>query len=176
LQLEKALKPLGREPHSIIGSSCIGASVLGGICNNSGGALIRRGPAYTQLALFARVDETGTVDLVNHLGVNLGNDPEKMLDILDRDAFTESDIEYNSSLSASDHECAQHVRDFAANTPARYNADPKRLFEASGSAGKVMIFAVRLDTFAKEEQTKVFYIGGFCCVRIPEKSCGCQGH
>lgn len=33
--LEKALKPLGREPHSVIGSSCIGASVVGGICNNS---------------------------------------------------------------------------------------------------------------------------------------------
>jgi D-lactate dehydrogenase len=159
MQLEKALKPLGREPHSVIGSSCIGASVLGGICNNSGGALIRRGPAFTQFALFARIDETGEIHLVNHLGVNLGDDPEKILDTLDRDAITESDIEYNSSLSASDHEYAQYVRDFAADTPARYNADPKRLFEASGSAGKVMIFAVRLDTFAKEEQTKVFYIG-----------------
>jgi D-lactate dehydrogenase (quinone) len=159
MQLEKALKPLGREPHSVIGSSCIGASVLGGICNNSGGALIRRGPAFTQFALFARVDETGAIGLVNHLGVNLGDDPEKILDILDRDAITESDIEYNSSLSASDHEYAQHVRDFAADTPARFNADPMRLYEASGSAGKVMIFAVRLDTFAKEEQTKVFYIG-----------------
>ncbi|MCB1375963.1 MAG: FAD-binding protein, partial [Rhodobacteraceae bacterium] len=40
--LEKRLRPLGREPHSVIGSSCIGASVLGGICNNSGGALIQR--------------------------------------------------------------------------------------------------------------------------------------
>jgi D-lactate dehydrogenase len=159
MQLEKALKPLGREPHSVIGSSCIGASVLGGICNNSGGALIRRGPAFTQFALFARIDETGAIQLVNHLGVNLGDDPERILDILDRDAFTEPDIEYNSSLSASDHEYAHYVRDFGADTPARYNADPKRLFEASGSAGKVMIFAVRLDTFAKEEQTRVFYIG-----------------
>ncbi len=44
--LEKALKPLGREPHSVIGSSCIGASVIGGICNNSGGSLVQRGPAY----------------------------------------------------------------------------------------------------------------------------------
>jgi len=46
-QLEKKLKPLQREPHSVIGSSCIGATVLGGVCNNSGGALVRRGPAYT---------------------------------------------------------------------------------------------------------------------------------
>jgi D-lactate dehydrogenase len=33
------------------------------------------------------------------------------------------------------------------------------LFEASGSAGKVMIFAVRLDTFEKDKETRVFYIG-----------------
>lgn len=158
-QLEKALKPLGREPHSIIGSSCIGASVLGGICNNSGGALIHRGPAYTEFALFARIDETGEIRLVNHLGVKLGNDPERILDVLDRDVFTEYDIEYDPNRLASDREYLQHVRDFTANSPARFNADPKRLFEASGCAGKMMIFAVRLDTFPKAQQTKVFYIG-----------------
>ena len=95
-QLEKALKPLGREPHSIIGSSCIGASVFGGVCNNSGGALIHRGPAYTQMALFARIDDAGEVQLINHIGVRLGNDPQTILDRLDRDAFTEADIEYDS--------------------------------------------------------------------------------
>jgi len=158
-QLEKALKPLGREPHSVIGSSCIGASVVGGICNNSGGALIHRGPAYTELALFARVDETGEAQLINHLGVNLGTDPEEILDTLDRDAFTESDIEYDPDRLASDHHYSQHVRDINSDTPARFNADPRTLFEASGSAGKVMIFAVRLDTFAKEKETKTFYIG-----------------
>jgi len=175
-QLEKALKPLAREPHSVIGSSCIGASVVGGICNNSGGALIHRGPAYTQFALFARIDESGAIHLVNHLGVNLGDDPEKMLDMLDRDAFTEPDIEYNSSRSASDHDYTQHVRDFAADTPARYNADPRRLFEAAGSAGKVMIFAVRLGTFAKEEQTKVFYIGTNNPAELTEIRCHMLAH
>lgn len=68
-QLERTLKPLGREPHSVIGSSCIGASVLGGISNNSGGSLVHRGPAYTEMALFAAVDATGTPRLVNHLGI-----------------------------------------------------------------------------------------------------------
>jgi len=53
--LERKLKPLGREPHSVIGSSCIGASVVGGVCNNSGGSLVHRGPVYTELSLFARV-------------------------------------------------------------------------------------------------------------------------
>ena len=37
-QLERQLKPLGREPHSVIGSSCVGASIVGGVCNSSGGA------------------------------------------------------------------------------------------------------------------------------------------
>jgi D-lactate dehydrogenase len=158
-QLEKILKPLGREPHSVIGSSCIGASVIGGICNNSGGALIRRGPAYTELALFARIDETGTVQLVNHLAVNLGNAPEMILGRLDRDDFSERDVEYDSGRAASDGEYSRHVRDFTSDTPARFNADLRCLYEASGSAGKIMIFAVRLDTFPKEEQAKVFYIG-----------------
>ena len=158
-ELEKVLKPLGREPHSVIGSSCIGASVVGGICNNSGGALIHRGPAFTELALFACVDENGRTQLINHLGIRLGGDAEEILGTLDRDAFTESDIEYDSNRLASDNEYLQHVRNIDSDTPARFNADPRRLFEASGSAGKVMIFAVRLDTFAKQEKTKVFYIG-----------------
>ncbi|MEL6648733.1 MAG: FAD-binding protein, partial [Pseudomonadota bacterium] len=50
--LEKLLRPLGRTPHSVIGSSSIGASILGGVCNNAGGALCERGPSYTELALF----------------------------------------------------------------------------------------------------------------------------
>ena len=42
--LENQLASYGREPHSVIGSSCIGASIVGGVCNNSGGALVKRGP------------------------------------------------------------------------------------------------------------------------------------
>lgn len=157
-QLERALKPLGREPHSVIGSSCIGASVVGGVCNNSGGSLVRRGPAYTELALYARVDQAGHVHLVNHLGIELGTSPEEILDRLETGKFTEKDVTVVGS-SASDHTYAAHVRDVDANTPARYNADPLRLHEASGSAGKLMVFAVRLDTFAAEKETRVFYIG-----------------
>ena len=61
--LEQTLEPYGREPHSVIGSSCIGASIVGGICNNSGGALVQRGPAYTELSLFARIDDDGRIEL-----------------------------------------------------------------------------------------------------------------
>ena len=158
-QLEKTLKPLGREPHSVIGSSCIGASVFGGVCNNSGGALVRRGPAYTEMAVFAQVDAAGKLNLVNHLGVELGSSaPVDMLDRLERRAFTDADIRHDAG-AASDQHYASHVRDIDADTPARFNADPQRLHEASGSAGKLMVFAVRLDTFPVEKNAKVFYIG-----------------
>ena len=158
-QLEEALEPYGREPHSVIGSSCIGASVMGGICNNSGGALIRRGPAYTQMALFARADENRRPQLVNHLGVKLGENPEEILGRLDRGEFGAVDIEHELHGRCADHDYARRVRDIDSSSPARFNADPRRLFEASGCAGKIMLFAVRLDTFPKDSETQVFYIG-----------------
>lgn len=158
-RLERTLAPLGRDPHSVIGSSCFGASVVGGVCNNSGGALIQRGPAYTELALFARVDEDGQVHLVNHLGVSLGNDPETILTRLEQGRFTDADISHDPGHRASDHDYHSHVRLIDEPTPARFNADRARLFEASGSAGRLMVFAVRLDTFAAESSGAVFYIG-----------------
>ncbi|WP_321782451.1 D-lactate dehydrogenase [Paraburkholderia sp. J94] len=157
-QLEQTLKPLGREPHSVIGSSCIGASVMGGVCNNSGGSLVRRGPAYTEMSVYAQVDAQGRLSLVNHLGIALGDTPEQILARLDRGDLPEADIRHDAG-AASDRHYAEHVRDVNADTPARYNADPLRLHEASGSAGKVMVFAVRLDTFPIETGAKVFYIG-----------------
>lgn len=157
-RLEQALAPLNREPHSVIGSSCIGASVLGGICNNSGGALVRRGPAYTELALYAQVKDDGSLELVNHLGIDLGDNPEEILTRLQNGDYTPQQVRNEEHAKASDARYGEHVRDVDADTPARFNADPSRLFEASGSAGKLCLFAVRLDTFPKEPST-VFYIG-----------------
>ena len=142
----------------MIGSSCIGASVLGGICNNSGGALVRRGPAYTELALYAQVQADGSLTLVNHLGIDLGSTPEDILTRLQLGQYGEQDVRHDPTRAAADPRYAEHVRDVDAETPARFNADPSRLFEASGSAGKLCLFAVRLDTFPKEAST-VFYIG-----------------
>ncbi|QNH14925.1 Quinone-dependent D-lactate dehydrogenase [Xanthomonas sp. SS] len=156
--LERQLQPLQREPHSVIGSSCIGASVLGGVCNNSGGALVRRGPAYTQLALFAQLDADGQLRLVNHLGIALGDTPEQILTRLQAGDYGPADIHDDPALAASDPDYATHVRDVDADTPARFNADPARHYEASGSAGRLCVFAVRLDTFPREDST-VFYIG-----------------
>lgn len=157
-ELERRLRPLGREPHSVIGSSCFGASVIGGICNNSGGALTRRGPAYTQMAIFAQIDAAGGLRLVNHLGVSLGNGPDEILTRLQSGEIDPADVN-DENYAGSDPDYSRHVRDVDAETPARFNADPRRLFEASGSAGKVMVFAVRLDTFEAERNATAFYVG-----------------
>ncbi|CAM3268559.1 D-lactate dehydrogenase, NADH-independent, FAD-binding domain [Xenorhabdus nematophila ATCC 19061] len=156
--LEKILKRLGREPHSVVGSSCIGASVVGGICNNSGGSLVQRGPAYSEMALYGRVNEKGEAELVNHLGISLGENPEDILTCLEERYYLDEDIQHGDRV-ASDHEYSQRVRDVDANTPSRFNADERRLFEVSGCAGKLVVFAVRLDTFPAETSSQVFYIG-----------------
>lgn len=157
-QLESELTPLGREPHSVLGSSCVGASVIGGICNSSGGMLVQRGPAYTEMALFARRNASGEFELVNHLGLDLGVHPEEMLENLQAGTFKkESDSASNSKVCTNQH--YQHkVRDCDADTPARFNNDSNGLYEASGSAGKVIVFAVRVATFAKPKQEQTFYI------------------
>lgn len=156
--LEKLLKPINRAPHSVIGSSCIGASIVGGIANNSGGALVQRGPAYTELSLFAQLDSEGKLELVNHLGIDLGETPEEILTNLEEQNFTDADVK-PSTEKASANDYPEIVRNVDADTPARYNADTSRLYEASGCAGKVGVFAVRLDTFPVAQKEQVYYIG-----------------
>ena len=156
--LENKLESYGREPHSVIGSSCIGASIVGGVCNNSGGALVKRGPAYTELSLFAKIESDGHLVLVNDLGVDLGQTPDEILTNLQSKNYTEKDIKFPNKL-ASDHEYQERVRDVEARTPARFNADGRRLHTASGCAGKIAVFAVRLDTYVSPKRTQVFYIG-----------------
>jgi len=156
--LEQELRPYNREPHSVIGSSCIGASVIGGVCNNSGGSLVQRGPAYTEMALYAQRNANGKLELINHLSIDLGSSPKEILTNLQEGRYQAKDI-HTSDKKGHDHDYCNHVREINANTPARFNADPARLYEASGSAGRLGVFAVRVDTFPAEKKTAVFYIG-----------------
>ena len=156
--LEKKLKPIGREPHSVIGSTSIGASIVGGVCNNSGGSLVHRGPAYTELALYAKVNKKGELELVNELEINLGSNPEEILNNLQNENYNESDIIKSDKL-ASDDKYSEIVRQVDSKTPARFNADKRLLYNASGSAGKIVVFAVRLDTYPEPKNKQVFYLG-----------------
>ena len=156
--LENKLKPLGKEPHSVIGSTSIGASIVGGVCNNSGGSLVHRGPAYTEFALYAKVNKDDKLELVNELDINLGSNPEEILLNLENNNYTSSDILKSKKLG-SDDKYSKIVRGIDENTAARFNADNRLLHSASGSAGKVAVFALRLDTYKAPKKSKVFYVG-----------------
>lgn len=157
-ELEKALAPHHKEPHSVIGSSCIGASVIGGVCNNSGGSLIRRGPAFTEKSLFAQIDDAGNLSLINHLGVFLGNTPEEMIARLESQDYTiGKEPDWQGKIWADDY--AAVIRNVEADSPTRFNGNPQYLHDSSGSAGKVAVFAVRLSTFDRGDNTHTFYIG-----------------
>ena len=156
--LENKLKPINREPHSVIGSTSIGASIVGGVCNNSGGSLVHRGPAFTQLSLYAKINEKGNLELINDLDIDLGSKPEEILSNLENNNYNSSDIKSSEKL-ASDNKYETIVRDVDKNTPARFNADERLLYGSSGSAGKVAVFAVRLDTYPAPKKSKIFYVG-----------------
>lgn len=156
--LENKLKPYDREPHSVIGSTSIGATIVGGICNNSGGSLIKRGPAYTELSIYAKITNDGVLVLVNDLGIDLGEYPEQILSNLQDANYSESDI-YHPNKLASDNQYEERLRGIDEETPARFNSDSRRLYGASGSAGRVIVFAVRVDTYPAAKRTKVFYVG-----------------
>ena len=158
-ELEQELKEINRAPHSVIGSTTIGATIVGGIANNAGGALCKRGSSYSELSLFAQVDDDGKLKLVDHLGIkNLGETPEEIFSRLERGDIPIADLGGMDKV-ASDHEYQNRIRDTVAEVPNRYNADPSRLYEVSGSAGKVAAFAVRVDTYPLPEKKKVFYLG-----------------
>ena len=156
--LEKKLKPYKREPHSIIGSTSIGASIIGGICNNAGGSLVQRGPSYTQMALYAKINKNGKLELVNELDINLGSSPEEILSNLQNKNYKKSDIK-NTGKLGSDDKYSEIIRKINEDTPSRFNSDNRLLYGASGSAGKLAVFAVRLDTYRSPKENKVFYVG-----------------
>jgi D-lactate dehydrogenase len=157
-ELEKKLEHFNREPHSVIGSTSIGASIIGGICNNSGGSLVHRGPAFTELALYAQINEIGELELVNELGINLGKKPEEILLNLENINYKNSDFK-SEQKRASDQDYEEIVRGVDKNTPARFNSDTRLLYGVSGSAGKLAVFAVRLDTYKAPKKKRVFYLG-----------------
>ena len=156
--LEKKLLPLGREPHSVIGSTSIGASIVGGVCNNSGGSLVKRGPAYTEMSLYAKIDKNGKLLLINDLDIDLGKSPEEILNNLENKCFGKKDLLKSKKVS-SNETYEKLVRNVNSTKPARFNSDPKLLYGAPGSAGKVAVFAVRLKTYPSAKRNQVFYVG-----------------
>ena len=89
---------------------------------------------------------------------NLGDTPEAIFKKIESGTISDEDLEAMDKL-VSDREYGDRIRDFDSGIPNRFNADPRRLCDVSGSAGKVAAFAVRVDTYPLPKEKKVFYLG-----------------
>ena len=119
--------------------------------------MVQRGPAYTEMALFAQINEEGKLELVNHLGIDLGETPEEILTNLQGFHYQRKDITQDAG-KGHDHAYCDHVRQVNEPTAARFNADPARHYEASGCAGKRWCLPYAWIRSHKKKQTAVFYI------------------
>ncbi len=70
---------------------------------------MQRGPAYTEMALFAQLNEDGTLELKNHLGIDLGDTPEEILENLQAQRYQRKDIQ-QACGKGHDHAYCNHVR------------------------------------------------------------------
>ena len=89
--------------------------------------------------------------LINDLGIELGDTPEDILSNLQTKNYSSDQIQFPKKL-ASDNAYEERLRAIDEDTPARFNADGRRLYGVSGSAGKVAVFAVRLDTYSSAKK------------------------
>lgn len=156
---QQVAKSLGRESHSVLGSLFLNPTVAAGVAFGSGGTHMRKGPAYTDRALYVKVKEDGkTLDIVNLLGLE-GMDNDDDLFDLEFDENTPSRLWTStpSAGQASDSSYSSCICDTEANSVSRYNADTKGL-EVNRSEGKVLILASVHDTFLKPVNKETYWI------------------
>mmetsp|Transcript_4894 Transcript_4894/g.7436 ORF Transcript_4894/g.7436 Transcript_4894/m.7436 type:complete len:696 (+) Transcript_4894:104-2191(+) len=170
-----------RESHSTLGSTFLNPTTAGGVAFGSGGTQLRKGPAFTDRALYVKVSENKwgkrVVEVVNTLGIegiedtdfvnNSGNTVEQ-LDIYAHDikmGYTRPMAQSSKSVhgkgKASDTDYPNIVcecgNDRKGNTVSRCNADTKGQ-DCNRSEGKVLILATVHDTFPKPHEKKTFWI------------------
>lgn len=178
--LSNALSSWGfanRESHSTLGSTFLNPSTAAGISLGSGGTQLRKGPAYTDRAMYAKVYQNkwgkNVVEVVNTLGIEGIEDSDfpnnsgtaiEQLDIYAHDIKTgyrrpmaKSSDSVNGKAMASDRSYAQSVCKTDESSVSRCNADIKGS-DCNRSEGKVLILATVHDTFPKANTKKTFWI------------------
>lgn len=165
-----------RESHSVLGSMFLNPTAAAGVAFGSGGTQLRKGPAYTDRALYAKVHRNkwgeNVVTIVNALGIegieddDFPNDSGSVVEQLDaymkdvRGGYTRA--MGNSSQSkygkaqASDAEYKNRVCEDDSSV-SRYNADT-RGEDCNRSEGKVLILATVHDTFPKADKSRTFWV------------------
>lgn len=168
-----------RESHSILGSTFLNPTTAAGLAFGSGGTQMRKGPAYSERALYLKVmpDKFGksTVKVVNTLGIE-GFDSEEgefdghlrhdgVVPLVDAHVLSlkaggsppmkKSNSTYGK-VPAHDIHYKEKICEISKDV-SRFNADTKGC-ECSRSEGKVLILASVHDTFAKPTKTKTFWM------------------
>jgi len=170
-----------RESHSTLGSTFLNPTTAAGVAFGSGGTQLRKGPAYTDRALYVKVGENKwgrrVVQVVNTLGIEGIEDSDfvnnsgtalEQLDIYARDVKTgyrrpmaQSSKSVYGKAKASDRDYPQRVceckNDEKGRSVSRFNADTKGE-DCNRSEGKVLILATVHDTFPKPIDKKSFWI------------------
>lgn len=152
---EKLKNEFSRDSHSVLGSIFLNPSVAAGISYGSGGTQIRKGPAYTDRALFLKVDKNGEVELVDTLGLKAkGSDAVKFLESAEK--LEASDLDPSCKAAASWPEYNKVVTNLDAQV-SRYNADTTGL-DCNRSEGKLMILATLHDTFPMPKKSRLAWV------------------
>jgi len=166
-----------RESHSTLGSTFLNPTTAAGIAFGSGGTQLRKGPAYSDRALYAKVYQNkwgkNVVEVVNTLGiegiedsnfVNNSGTAIEQLDVYARDVQTgyqrpmaKSSDSVHGKAMASDRAYTENVCKTSQSSVNRFNADTKGE-DCNRSEGKVLILATVHDTFPKAKDKRSFWI------------------
>lgn len=155
--LSRVAAAANRESHSILGSLFLNPSVAAGVAFGSGGTQLRKGPSYTERALWCRVTASGEVEIVNTLGLEAA-DEDELLQRVEAGGLTPADFgakEKNAPASSS-AKYSEHVCRLDGEV-ARFNADTSGI-DPCRSEGKVMILASIHDTFPVPSAKQTLWI------------------
>jgi len=153
--VQEALKPYNRDSHSVLGSIFLNPSVAAGVAFGSGGTQIHKGPAFTNRALYCRVNQQGQMELVNTLGLNIQDDVLSFLDGA-KDLSLKDMDQSRKGVPASWPDYPQHLTQLDGKV-SRYNADLTGE-DCNRSEGKVFILATIHDTFPMPQESKLVWI------------------
>ena len=149
-------KSMKRESHSVLGSMFLNPTVSAGIAFGSGGTQIRKGPSYTEQAIWCRVNAQGEVEVINTIDGASGSTEDELLDNIEK-GYVSPALNSTSPAPTSDAKrYAQHVCELD-NSVSRCNADTSGI-DPCRSEGKVFILASVHDTFPEAHRKSTYWI------------------
>lgn len=165
-----------RESHTLLGSTFLNPTTAAGVAFGSGGALLRKGPARTDRALYCKVSRNkfgeNSIEVVNTLGIegledsdfqeHSGQNPVQALDIYATDVkqgyrrTMAKSSKVGLSAKASDTDYKKKVCQYTKEV-SRHNSDTTGE-DLNRSEGKVLILATVHDTFQAPSKKRMFWV------------------